>query len=70
MKISIKVKPKSSRSEILKMNEEYIAYLKTSPEGGKGNLELLKLARKYFKKEVRIVKGFTSKNKVLEIISV
>jgi uncharacterized protein YggU (UPF0235/DUF167 family) len=39
------------------------------PEGGKANMELIKLARKYFGKEIRIVKGFTSKNKILEFIS-
>ena len=66
MKISIKVKPKSGRSEIVEEDGKYIAFLKSEPEKGKANLELVKLAKKHFKKDVRIVSGFTSKNKVIE----
>ncbi|HIH59362.1 MAG TPA: DUF167 domain-containing protein [Nanoarchaeota archaeon] len=44
---------------------KYIAFLKSPPEDGKANLELIKLASKYFKKPVRIVLGKTSKKKVL-----
>jgi uncharacterized protein (TIGR00251 family) len=69
VKVTIKVKPKSSRSEIVKEEDSYVAYLKSVPDKGKANMELLKIAKKYFGKEIKIVRGFTSKTKVLEIIS-
>jgi len=38
------------------------------PEGGKANRELLKLLKKYFKaKKVEIVKGHTSRMKVVRV---
>jgi uncharacterized protein (TIGR00251 family) len=66
MKIAIKVKPNSSKSEIIKEGEEYVAYLKARPDKGKANEELLKLAKKYFKKQVTIKSGHTSRKKILE----
>ncbi|HLC22362.1 MAG TPA: DUF167 domain-containing protein [Candidatus Nanoarchaeia archaeon] len=66
MKITMRVKPRSGRSKIEEENGTYRAYLRAAPEGGKANIELLKLARKYFKKPVRIVSGFTSKTKIIE----
>ncbi len=67
MRIEIKVKPQSGKSEIILKDEKFIAFLKSPPENNKANLELLKLAKKYFKKDARIVLGKTSKTKVLEI---
>lgn len=66
MRIEIKVKPQSGKSEIQEKDGKYIAFLKSPPEDGKANLELIKLASKYFGKPVRIVLGKTSKNKVIE----
>ncbi len=67
MRIEIKVKVKSGRSEIIEDNGKYIAFLKSEPEKGKANLELVKIAKKYFKKNARIVSGLKSKRKVIEI---
>mgnify|MGYP002639365543 FL=1 len=67
MKITVRVKTKSGRSEIVREGEKYLAYLKAEPEKGKANLELVKIARKFFKKDVRIKSGLTSKTKILEI---
>jgi uncharacterized protein (TIGR00251 family) len=67
MRIAIKVKVKSGRSEIIKEGEDYIAYLKSEPEKGKANQELVKIAKKYFKKDVKIKSGLTSKRKIIEI---
>lgn len=66
MRITIHVKTKSGRSEIVKEKDKYIAYLKAIPKNGKANLELLKIARKSFGRETRIVSGKTSKIKVIE----
>lgn len=67
MRIEIKVKTQSGKSEIKEGEGKYFAFLKSAPEDGKANLELIKLASKYFGKSVRIVMGKTSKNKVLEV---
>ena len=68
MKISIKAKPNSSKSSF--DEDKNIAYLKASPEKNKANVELIKLLAKHFKvssAQVRIMKGLTSKEKVIEI---
>ena len=68
MKIRIKVKPNSGKQEIIKKQDFYLAYLKSSPENNKANIELLKLLKRHFKKEVKIKSGFTSRNKIIELI--
>ena len=80
MKIKIKVKPNSGRQEIVEKEKEkndldknkekykeYVVYLKSIPENNKANLELIKLLKRYFKKEVKIVSGFNSRNKMVDI---
>ena len=67
MIIKIKAKPNSERQEIVKSGESYTAYLKSSPEDGKANTELLKLLKKHFGKHAKIKSGFTSRNKIIEI---
>ena len=67
MKLKIKVKPNSGRQEIIKDKEHYIVYLKSVPEKNKANMELIKLLKEYFDKEVKISSGFISRNKVVEI---
>ena len=68
MIIKIKAKPNSGRQEIVKNEKDYTAYLKSSPEDGKANAELLKLLKKYFGSQAKIKSGFTSRNKIVEII--
>jgi uncharacterized protein (TIGR00251 family) len=68
MKIYIKVKPNSSKQEIKKISEkEYLASLKNSPEENKANLELIKIMKRYLKKNVRIITGLRSRKKILEV---
>jgi len=68
MRINIKVKPNSKEKKLIKISDkEYQANLKSAPEKNKANLELLKTLTKHFKKKVKIIKGKTSKNKVVEI---
>ena len=82
MFIKVKVKtssgkqyPKHSKGckghkEIEKKSEkEYLIHLKSPPENNKANIELLKLLKRYFKSEVKIKSGFTSRNKLIEINS-
>lgn len=74
--IKIKVKTNSSEQSIEKISKEilpeeeldfYFVKLKTLPTQGEANLELIKFLSKYFKSEVKIKSGFTSKIKLIEI---
>lgn len=68
MFIKAKVKPSSGKSEIEKISdEEYKIYLKSPAEDNKSNIELMKLLKRYFKKEIKIKSGFTSRNKIIEV---
>jgi len=68
MIVRIKVKPNSREQKIEQISDnEFKIYLKERPEENKANLELLKLLKKEFKKNVKIIKGKTSRNKVVEI---
>lgn len=69
MILSIKVKPNSSKSIFDPLLN--LAYLKSPPRDNKANLELIKLLAKHFKvssSQVKIIRGFTSREKVIEII--
>ena len=66
--IKVKVKPNSKKQGIIKINEnEYVVYLKSKTENNKANIELLKLLKKYFSKEVKIIRGLKSKYKFVEL---
>ncbi len=68
MKIKVKVKPHSGEQSVVNDGNMYVVKLKSPPEDNKANIELLKVLKKYFKKEVRIISGFTSRNKVVEVL--
>jgi len=67
MIINVKVKPHSGRQEIVNEGKNYVVYLKSVPEDGKANIELIKILKKHFKKEIKIKSGKTSRNKIVEI---
>ncbi|MFH1837153.1 MAG: DUF167 domain-containing protein [Candidatus Omnitrophota bacterium] len=70
MRIEIKVFPKSSREEIVEEAGQVKVYVKAPPDKGKANTAVIKLiAKKYGvrKSDVIIVRGETSRNKVLDI---
>lgn len=67
--IKVIVKTKSGKSEVVGFDEEKQAYrinVKAVPEQGKANIEVLKLIKKYLKKDARIISGFTSKEKLVQ----
>ena len=68
MRINTKVFPGSGKQEIIKVGDnEYKIYLKNPAKDNKANLELLKLMQKYGFKNIKIIKGMKSKNKIIEI---
>ncbi len=71
--IVVKVIPRSSQSEIVEAGNNYLKIkLKSSPTQGKANAELIKLlAKKYqvSQSEIEIIKGLTSRDKLIRIYS-
>lgn len=73
MILKIKVKPNSSKQEVIEVeNRDYVVSLKERAEDGGANLELIKLLKKYFKNKgrfnnIKIIKGLKSRNKVVEV---
>ena len=68
--IKVIVKPRCKENEFLGWDEKRLAYricLKAVPEKGKANLELIKFLERKLKKKVHILKGKTSKTKILRI---
>jgi len=67
MIITVKVKASSKRNKVEKQNDTYVIYVKAPAEKGKANSEVIKLLRRFFKRNVRIIKGVTSKTKIIEV---
>ena len=68
MNIYVKVKPNSDNQEIKKISEnEYFVHLKNRAEDNKANIELLKLLKRYFKKEIKIIRGLKSRDKIIQL---
>ena len=67
MKYKIKVHTNSSKEEVVKKEDIYEVWIKEKPIQGKANIKLLKFLKKYFKRPVKIVSGFTSRNKIIEL---
>ena len=71
MKITVKTKPNSKKTEIKKINDtNLIVAVKEPPIDGKANKAVVKALAKYFNKSssaVSIVSGHTSKQKIIEI---
>jgi len=67
MQVTIKVKPNSKESKIEFESEKniYLVSVKEKAEDNKANIAVLKLMNKKFGKRFRILKGLTSKEKVL-----
>lgn len=69
MKLKIKLHTNSSQERLKKIKEEeYEIWIKEKAIDNKANIKLIKLLKKYFKKNVKIKSGFTSRNKIIEIV--
>ena len=70
--LEIKVFPKSSRECILEKDGIIKIYIKVAPEKGKANKSVIDIISKKYKVkkcDVKILKGKTSKNKIIEVIT-
>ena len=69
-RLKILVKPNSSKNRIIKWDSDKKALrvnIKAPPESGKANLEAVKFFTKLLKKNIKIISGFKSKQKVLNL---
>ncbi len=67
LRFTVKVKPNSSKNEIVEKGEIWKVNIKAPPEDNKANIELIKFLKKELKQEVKIVRGLKSREKVVEI---
>lgn len=71
MIINVKIIPKSSKVEIVKVDEcNYKIKLTEAPEKGKANEQCVSILAKYFKvrkQDIRIIQGLHSRIKRIEI---
>lgn len=71
MKIFVKAKPNSKEEKVEKIDENnFVVWVKEPPVKGKANEAIRNALAVYFKtgsSSVRIVSGYSSRNKVVEI---
>jgi len=70
MKIQVKVKPNSKTEELSQEGDSFIARVREPPKEGKANQAVIKLLAAHFgvrQSQVRILSGFRSRNKVIEV---
>jgi len=70
MKIQVKVKPNSRTEELSREGTSFIVKVKEPPKEGRANQAVIKLLAEHFgvpQSQVRILSGFKSKNKVIEV---
>ncbi len=71
MKYTIKIKPNANENKIMEQHDDFLKIkIRAIPEKGKANNALIKFLSKYFeipKSNIKIIKGETSRNKIVEI---
>jgi uncharacterized protein (TIGR00251 family) len=70
MKIQVRVKPNSRTEEVSQEGDSFIIKVKEPPKEGKANQAVIKLLAEHFgvpQSQVRILSGFKSRNKVVEV---
>jgi len=68
--IKVILKPNSPKNRIIKFDSEKNAYrieIKSPAQENKANLELIKFLSRSLKKDVKIIKGLKSKEKLIKI---
>ncbi len=64
----ILVKAGKRKKEIEFADGKIVVSVKARAEKGEANMEVVKVLSKHFGKQVRIVSGFTSKRKVIDVL--
>ena len=66
MRLPIKVTPNSKKDEIIEGNP-LIVKVREKAENNKANIAIVKLLSKHFNSKVKIVRGLTSRKKIVEV---
>jgi uncharacterized protein YggU (UPF0235/DUF167 family) len=73
MKIFVKAKPSSREEKVEKIDEQnYVVSVKEPPIKGKANEAIRNALAVYFRRgssQIKIISGFSSRNKIVEIIN-
>ncbi len=70
-RFNVIVKTKSNSNKLVGFDKEKQAYLlniKAVPEKGQANKEIIRFLSRLLKKQVRIVRGLKSKEKIIEVL--
>jgi hypothetical protein len=70
MKIQVRVRPNSETEEVTQEGDSFVVRVKEPPRDGKANQAVIKLVARHFgvrQSQVRILSGFKSRNKVIEV---
>lgn len=70
MKIQVKVKPNSKTEEVSREGDDLVVKVREPPREGKANQAVIRLLAEHLgvpKSRVRILSGFSGKNKVIEV---
>jgi len=71
LKIQVKVKPNSKTEEVSQEGDSFVVKVKEPSKEGRANRAVVKLLAEHFgvpQSQVKILSGFKSKNKVVEIM--
>jgi uncharacterized protein (TIGR00251 family) len=71
VKIAVRVKPRSRVEEVSGEGDSYVVRVKEPPVEGRANRAVLRLLASHLgvpESRLRIVSGFSSRNKVIEVI--
>ncbi len=68
MKYKLKVKANAKEDKIEFDGISYKVSIKEKPLGGKANQAIVKLFKKELGKQIRIIKGLRSSDKIIEVI--
>lgn len=67
-RLQVKVRPNARQNAILAETPVLTVAIAAPAEGGKANRELIRFLSHHFKRQVRIISGFGSAKKTLEIL--
>lgn len=71
MRIFVKAKPNAKEAKIEKLDDEhFVVSVKEPPIKGMANAAIIEILEEYFKvspSQIKIISGYTSKNKIIEI---
>ncbi len=69
MKLKVKIHPSSTQEKIVKISDDELeVWIREKPIDGKANSYLEKFLRKYLGKKCKVVAGFTSRIKLIELL--